>query len=316
MDALDAPKEDWIRGFVLPWLTLAVVNAPIWIWQDGRYGIVKALFFALAFAVMQRIKRNLFDVAIFSLLMTILHVYSRQVVNYHALVFEVSFFQAGIFALLFASTILVAGAFSWLFQLGPTPGPSYPALASAYATFYVLEYVGHALVIQLLKSYPLGFGKLIYYIGLGVLPALIGWAMRSIGSRLDERILQRVAFPSRLRAFENTRYVLVSCLTLYAVQVVWFGFVYFAIGKLGVAAHFQMAAGCSLQQGLADYFLQSMAVTIGADTACLGAASLLARAVEYLEMVVTVLLVLVVVQAVALARRAARAQDTTDNERS
>ncbi|MCC7168382.1 MAG: hypothetical protein IT565_12520 [Rhodospirillales bacterium] len=316
MDELDVPKRDWVRGVVLPWLALAVVNAPIWIWQDGRYGIVKALFFALAFALMQRIKRNLFDVAIFSLLMTILHVFSRQVVNYHALVFETEFAAMMVFALLIVATVLAAGLYSWLFQLAETDGPSYPQLASLYITFFLVEYIGHALVVQIMRSYPISLGKLVAYIALGLMPWALGWLVRRVGAALHEGLEARTAVLVRARAFENTRFVVMSCLALYAVQVVWFGFVYFAIGKLGATAHFQMAPGCPALPELTDFLRLSLAATVGLDTSCLAAASLPARAIEYLEMVVTVLLVLVVVQAVALARRAARAQDTIDNERS
>jgi hypothetical protein len=300
------------RRLMLAWLMLALVNAPVWIWLDGKYGVLKAAVFALAFLPLQHAKKNLFDVLLFSLIMTAMHVFSRQVLNYHQLVFEAYWAQGLLLALHIELTLLAAYFHAWLFQLGETQGVGYPRYAAWYVTVYLAGFVLHALFVEVTRSYDVGLGKLIAN-GLTItLPYLIWRANDKFFGALAQRHAGRVGAVERrwrlkLRDFENTKAVILSCLALYGLQVFWFSFVYFAIGKLGVAEHFAGEAACGPQLGLLDFLQYSLAASAGGEIACLDSASLLARAAEYLQVIVTVFLLLIVVQALALAQGASSA---------
>jgi hypothetical protein len=298
-----------IRGLVPAWLILAMINAPVWIWLDGRYGVVKAIVFALAFLPLQQVKKNLFDVALFSLIMTAMHVFSREVLNYHQLVFETYWPQMLLLMLHIELTLLAAYFHAWLFQLGSTEGVSYPRYAVWYVTIYLGGFILHALYVEVTQGYAIGAGKLGFN-GLTLLLPYIVWRANDVlWSSLAQRHAGRVSAVDRrwrikLRDFENTKAVLISCLALYALQVFWFSFVYFAIGKLGLEKHFSKGDDCGTATKLTDFSLFSLASSIGSDSACLGAASLFAKATVYCQVIITVFLLLIVLQALALARRA------------
>ncbi|MBF0167646.1 MAG: hypothetical protein HQL45_08435 [Alphaproteobacteria bacterium] len=289
---------------MVAWIMMAAVSAPLWIWMDGRYGILKALFFALFFAYAYRIKRNSLDVAVFALIMTGLHVFSRQVVSYHQLVFDASFAELLVLGGHAALTLFAAWLMSWLFDLRETPGPTYTRLACFYMIFYLAQYILHALGVMLWQGYPFSLYHVIHYGFVLVLP-LILWGSGAKAMTLADRLIPPLqadaSWKRRFRDFDNTRAVFFSCLSLFFASVFWFGFVHFVIAKLGVADYYTLGAGCDATPGLSDFMLHALAASIGLDGACLAPNALLSRAADYVEIIVTLFLALVLVQALALA---------------
>jgi hypothetical protein len=300
----DEQKVLGFGGFALSWLVMAATAAPLWIWQDGRYGILKALFFALFFAWAYGKKRNTLDVAVFTLIMTGMQLFSRQIVNYHQLVIDANAHELLILTAHVALTLFAAWLMSWLFDLRNTPGPTYTRLAAFYVMFYLGEFILHATGIIIWTGLKFSFFHPLQYLVMEVIPLTIWWAISQIlllARRHISPFQVQAGWKRRFRDFENTRAVVFSCLALFAVSVAWFGFVHFAIGKLGLETHYRIAQSCALPPGLGDFLNHALLASVGLDSFCLASASLLSRAADYLEVIISLFLFLVLVQALALA---------------
>lgn len=292
------------RALAVSWLVMAGAMLPLWIWQDGRYGILKAFFFALFFAYVYSIKRNTLDTAVFAFIMTGLHLFSRQVVNYHQLVIDAYPPELLVLLAHASLTLLSAWLMGWLFDLRGTPGPTYTRLAAYYMMFYFAEFILHALAVMAWKGLPFSLRHPVQYAIVLLLPLALwrlGSALVLLSGRYVAPFKAEASWKRRFRDFENTRAVVFSCLALYAAGVGWFGFVHFTIGKLGLAEHYSMAQGCSPTPALGGYVLHALTASLGWSDACLVSASLLSRSADYLQITLSLFLLLVLVQALALA---------------
>ncbi|MBI5121693.1 MAG: hypothetical protein HZA67_11865 [Rhodospirillales bacterium] len=297
------------RALAVSWLVMTFAVMPLWIWQDGRYGLLKAGFFALFFAYVYKIKRNTLDTAVFAFIMTGLHLFSRQVVSYHQLVIDAYPPELLVLLAHAALTLLSAWLMSWLFDLRHTPGPTYTRLAAYYMMFYFAEFICHALVVMFWQDRPFTLRHPQQYALLLLAPLALWW----LGSKLILLVNRNItpfkaeaSWKRRFRDFENTRAVVFSCLALYAAGVVWFGFVHFAIAKLGLADHYVIAQGCAAIPALGDFMLHALSASVGWGDSCLVSASLASRATNYLQITLSLFLLLVLVQALALALSAER----------
>jgi hypothetical protein len=291
-------------AYAFSWLIMAMTVLPLWVWQDGKYGILKAVFFAVFFAWVYGLKRNLLDVAVFALIMTGLQIFSRQVVNYHQLVFDARAYELIVLSAHAALTLFAAWLMSWLFDLKTTPGPSYTHLAAFFMMFYFGEFILHATGVMIWNGIVFSPGHAPQYLALEAMPYALWWSgAKAFGALRHKAPLLKTDAPwkRRFRDFENTRAVVFTCLALYAVSVVWFGFVHFAIGKLGVETHYAIAQECQQSPDLGAFMQHALSASIGLDYSCLAAASLAARLIDYLEVTVSLFLFLVLVQALALA---------------
>nr|CAX83869.1 uncharacterized protein [uncultured bacterium] len=292
------------RGYATAWAVSAATIAPLWIWMDGRYGLLKSLFFALFFAHAYAIKRNMIDIAVFSLIMTGLQLFSRQVVDYHQLVVDANPLELATLAGHAALTLGAAWLMSWLFDLRGTPGPTYTRLAAYYMIFYMGQFILHALFVMVSTGLPISPYHLAQFLLVLLMPLLI-WRP---GALTMHALSQHVAlfrsgasWKRRFRDFDNTRAVVFSCLALFAASVVWFGFVHYAIGKLGLTVHYTIPADCPSLPGLGDFMTHSLSASLGLDDRCTASASLLSRIADYLQVIISLFLFLVLVQALALA---------------
>ncbi|TAN56963.1 MAG: hypothetical protein EPN26_02960 [Rhodospirillales bacterium] len=304
LKSIDGERPLSLVGLIVSWFLMAMVAAPLWIWMDGRYGILKALFFSVFFALTYRVKRNSLDVAVFTLIMTGLQVFSRQAVNYHMLAFDAVTSELLVLAAHGTLTLFAAWLMSWLFDLRNTPGPTYTRLAALYMTFYLGQYVIHALSVMLWRGYAFTFAHLLHYALMLSIPLFLWWAGTkavTIAGKHLPPFRADATWKHRFKDFENTRAVVLSCLALFAVSIVWFGFVHFVIGKLGVTQHYALGSTCAGIPGLGDYMLHALTASFGFDGGCLASNSFLSRAVDYVEIVVSLFLALVLVQALALA---------------
>lgn len=292
------------RAIALSWLVMAFAVMPLWIWQDGRYGLLKAGFFALFFAYVYTVKRNTLDTAVFAFIMTGLHLFSRQVVSYHQLVIDAYPPELLVLLAHAALTLLSAWLMSWLFDLRHTPGPTYTRLAAYYLMFYFSEFILHAVVVMLWQDRPFSWRHPLQYALLLLAPLALWW-LGSMAVLLLRRHIPpfkaEAPWKRRFRDFENTRAVVFSCLALYAAGVAWFGFVHFAIAKLGLTEHYALLPACPPALGLGDFMRHALSASVGWSDSCLAPASLLSRATNYLQIILSLFLLLVLVQALALA---------------
>lgn len=297
------------RALVVSWLVMALAVLPLWIWQDGRYGILKAGFFALFFAYVYKIKRNTLDVAVFAFIMTGLHLFSRQVVSYHQLVIDAYPPELLVLLAHAALTLLSAWLMSWLFDLRHTPGPTYTRLAAYYMIFYFAEFICHALVVMFWQDLPFSWRHPQQYALLLLTPLVLWWLgsklVLLVGSHISP-FKAEASWKRRFRDFENTRAVVFSCLALYAAGVLWFGFVHFSIAKLGLSDHYAVVQGCAPNPALSDFMLHALSASVGWNDSCLVSASLLSRAANYVQIILSLFLLLVLVQALALALSAGK----------
>lgn len=315
MDEADR-KPLGLKQLAVVWLVMTAVATPLWVWQDGKYGVVKAAFFALFFAGVFRLKRDFLDVAVFAFIMTGLHIFSRYVVNYHQLVVDANPAMLAPLALHALLTLGAAWLTSWLFDLRRTPGPTYSRLAAFYMIFYFAEFILHALAIMLLEGLSFSFYHLIQFATLLATPYLLWRLAALVLSQLTRRappLKADAPWKRRFRDFESTRTVVVSCAALYAVAIGWFGFVHFSIAKLGLTDHYDLGPGCDAPPGLGDFVLHAFGASLGSREGCLSATSLLARMTDYLQIAISLFLLLVLVQALALAFSAQKPDQPPEN---
>ncbi|CAA6605851.1 conserved membrane hypothetical protein [Rhodospirillaceae bacterium LM-1] len=298
----DSPLS-W-RGYASSWIFIACVTAPLWIWQDGRYGLLKSLFFALFFAWTYGVKRNTLDVAVFALIMTGLQLFSRQVVDYHQLVIGAHSAQLTALAGHAALTLASAWLMGWLFDLRGTPGPTYTRLAAYYMIFYFGEFVLHAAAVMIIEGLPFGMNHPQQFILLLLLPMVLWWLGSKIVMLTSSRLTPfkaGAAWKRRFRDFDNTRAVVFSCLALFIASIVWFGFVHFTIAKLGATAHYEILQGCASPPDLTNFMKHSLSASLALGGGCVTSSSLLSRGTDYLQVIISLFLFLVLVQALALA---------------
>lgn len=286
------------------WLGLAAVSAPLWIWQEGKYGLLKALFFALFFAYGYRTKRSVIDVAVFAFIMTAMQIFSRYVVNYHQLVVDAD--PAVLLPLVLHAALTLGSAWlmSWLFDLRGTPGPTYTRLAAFYMVFYSAEFILHATGVMLWRGLPLTLYHPLQFALLLAIPLLLwrlGAASLHFFTGRVPAFRAEAAWKSRFRDFENTRTVVFSSLALFALSVVWFGFAHFTVAKLGLLSHYEIASGCASDPAISAFLLHAWDAAFGLRDACLASGSMLSRVLDYLQLIASLFLALVLVQAVALA---------------